>query len=109
MRVMTGSREYWPHPGRFDTQRRAGSNASRSQITRPDKRSRRCAWTGVRLLQRFPDFLEPRQECRESHKLGRILLGGHQDPIEGEVILTPTAGTLVLLSGHVFHRVTPLS
>ncbi|MDX2185533.1 MAG: phytanoyl-CoA dioxygenase family protein [Opitutaceae bacterium] len=42
-----------------------------------------------------------------SHKWGRIPPGGHQDPMEGEVALTPRAGTLVLLHGHVFHRVTP--
>jgi len=42
-----------------------------------------------------------------SHKRGRIPAGGHQDPIEGEVVLTPEAGTLILLSGHVYHRVTP--
>lgn len=42
-----------------------------------------------------------------SHRRGRIPPGGHQDPIEGEVVLTPTAGTLVFLNGHVFHRVTP--
>jgi ectoine hydroxylase len=42
-----------------------------------------------------------------SHRRGRIPPGGHQDFIAGEVVLTPDAGTLVLLSGHVFHRVTP--
>lgn len=42
-----------------------------------------------------------------SHRSGRIPPGGSQDPIEGEVALTPAAGTLVLLHGHVFHRVTP--
>ncbi len=42
-----------------------------------------------------------------SHRLGRIPAGGNQEAIEGEVVLTPTAGTLVLLHGHVYHRVTP--
>lgn len=42
-----------------------------------------------------------------SHRRGRIPPGGHQDFIAGEVVLTPEAGTLVLLNGHVFHRVTP--
>ncbi len=42
-----------------------------------------------------------------SHTMGRIPPGGHQDPIEGEVFLTPKAGTLVMLHGHVYHRVTP--
>ena len=42
-----------------------------------------------------------------SHRLGRIPPGGHQDPMPGEVALTPPAGTLVLLHGHVCHRVTP--
>jgi len=44
-----------------------------------------------------------------SHKMGRIPPGGLQDTIEGEVVLTPTAGTLVLLHGNVYHRVTPNS
>ena len=42
-----------------------------------------------------------------SHRHGLIPPGGHQDPLPGEVVLTPTAGTLVLLHGHVYHRVTP--
>ena len=42
-----------------------------------------------------------------SHKQGVIPPGGTQDPISGEVVLTPRAGTLVLLHGHVYHRVTP--
>ena len=40
-----------------------------------------------------------------SHRRGRIPPGGHQEPIAGEVPLTPRAGTLVLLHGHVYHRV----
>lgn len=42
-----------------------------------------------------------------SHRRGRIPAGGNQEPIEGEVALMPKAGTLILLSGHVYHRVTP--
>ena len=42
-----------------------------------------------------------------SHRTGRIPSGGSQESIDGEQVLTPTAGTLVLLHGHVFHRVTP--
>jgi hypothetical protein len=39
--------------------------------------------------------------------MGRIPPGGHQEPIAGERALEPRAGTLVLLHGHVYHRVTP--
>jgi ectoine hydroxylase len=42
-----------------------------------------------------------------SHRAGRIPPGGHQEPMVGEITLTPRAGTLVLLHGHVYHRVTP--
>lgn len=42
-----------------------------------------------------------------SHTRGRISRGGPQESLDGEVVLTPSAGTLVLLHGHVFHRVTP--
>lgn len=42
-----------------------------------------------------------------SHKRGAIPPGGHQESIEGEIVLTPKAGTLILLHGHVYHRVTP--
>jgi ectoine hydroxylase len=42
-----------------------------------------------------------------SHRAGKIPPGGNQESIPGEVVLIPTAGTLVLLSGHVYHRVTP--
>ena len=42
-----------------------------------------------------------------SHRSGRIPAGGNQEPIAGEITLTPKAGTLVLLHGRVFHRVTP--
>lgn len=42
-----------------------------------------------------------------SHRAGRIPAGGSQEPIDGEIVLTPAAGTLVFLHGHVYHRVTP--
>jgi ectoine hydroxylase-related dioxygenase (phytanoyl-CoA dioxygenase family) len=42
-----------------------------------------------------------------SHRMGHIPPGGHQEPIAGERALEPRAGTLVLLHGHVYHRVTP--
>lgn len=42
-----------------------------------------------------------------SHKAGRIPPGDHQEPMPGEIMLEPEAGTLVFLHGHVFHRVTP--
>jgi len=42
-----------------------------------------------------------------SHRTGRIYPGPPQEPIPGEAILTPRAGTLVLLHGHTYHRVTP--
>lgn len=42
-----------------------------------------------------------------SHLWGRIPPGGNQDAIEGEVALTPAAGTLVIMHGRVYHRVTP--
>ncbi|MEM9881466.1 MAG: phytanoyl-CoA dioxygenase family protein [Planctomycetota bacterium] len=42
-----------------------------------------------------------------SHRAGRIPPGGHQDPMPDEVMLCPRAGTLVMLHGHVYHRVTP--
>lgn len=42
-----------------------------------------------------------------SHRMGRISRGGPQEPIAGEIVLTPSAGTMVFLHGHVYHRVTP--
>jgi len=42
-----------------------------------------------------------------SHRFGPVPPGEHQACIEGELILTPRAGTLILLHGHVYHRVTP--
>lgn len=42
-----------------------------------------------------------------SHRTGRIPAGGAQEPIEGEVMLTPKAGSLIFVHGSCFHRVTP--
>jgi len=42
-----------------------------------------------------------------SHHMGQIPPGGHQDPLKGEIAVSPKAGTLILLHGHVYHRVTP--
>lgn len=42
-----------------------------------------------------------------SHRMGRIPPGDGHESMEGERVLTPKAGTLILLSGHVYHRVTP--
>jgi ectoine hydroxylase len=42
-----------------------------------------------------------------SHRAGRISPGEAQESLPGEVALTPKAGTLVFLHGHVYHRVTP--
>ncbi len=43
----------------------------------------------------------------KSHRMGLIPEGGPQESIPGEVSLLPKAGTLVLLNGLVYHRVTP--
>jgi ectoine hydroxylase len=42
-----------------------------------------------------------------SHRMGRIPPGDGHESFEGERVLAPKAGTLILLSGHVYHRVTP--
>jgi ectoine hydroxylase-related dioxygenase (phytanoyl-CoA dioxygenase family) len=42
-----------------------------------------------------------------SHRWGAIPPGEHQESLSGELVLTPRAGTLILLHGHVYHRVTP--
>ncbi|MFZ4508268.1 MAG: phytanoyl-CoA dioxygenase family protein [Fimbriimonas sp.] len=42
-----------------------------------------------------------------SHLQGPIPPGEHQESLPGELVLTPRAGTLILLHGHVYHRVTP--
>ncbi|MEK7412978.1 MAG: phytanoyl-CoA dioxygenase family protein [Planctomycetota bacterium] len=42
-----------------------------------------------------------------SHRRGRVSANEAQEDIPGQVVLTPRAGTLVLLSGLCWHRVTP--
>ena len=44
-----------------------------------------------------------------SHRLGELPAGDpHEDP-EGQVVLRPRKGTLVLLHGHCWHRVLPIT
>jgi hypothetical protein len=42
-----------------------------------------------------------------SHRMGRIQPGGAHESMAGEVVLAPTAGTVVLMDSRVYHRVTP--
>ena len=42
-----------------------------------------------------------------SHRMGEIPRGGPQDPIPGERLIEPRAGTLALVHSRCFHRVTP--
>lgn len=42
-----------------------------------------------------------------SHRMGRIPPGEGHERLPGERVLAPKAGTLILLSGHVYHRVMP--
>ena len=42
-----------------------------------------------------------------SHRLGRVPAKTAQEDLPGQVVLTPRAGTLVLLHGRCWHRVTP--
>ena len=44
-----------------------------------------------------------------SHKLGPITVGEVNETLPNEVILSPKKGTLVLLHGHTWHRVEPVS
>ncbi|MCI4667786.1 MAG: phytanoyl-CoA dioxygenase family protein [Bacteroidia bacterium] len=41
----------------------------------------------------------------KSHKIGVLPQGEPHEDIEGQVVLTPRKGTLVLLHGHTWHRV----
>ncbi len=41
-----------------------------------------------------------------SHKFGRIPPGGNQDPMPGEVHLSPRAGTVAIMNSLCYHRVT---
>ncbi len=42
-----------------------------------------------------------------SHRRGQIPTGGPQDPIPGEVVIEPKAGTVAFVHSRCFHRVTP--
>lgn len=44
-----------------------------------------------------------------SHRLGRISLGGQHEDIKGQLTLCPQKGDLVLLHGHTWHRITPVT
>ena len=44
-----------------------------------------------------------------SHKRGEISAGDPWADIEGQLVLTPRKGTLVLLHGHTWHRVLPVT
>lgn len=44
-----------------------------------------------------------------SHRMGELSAGDPHEDLEGQVVLTPRKGTLVLLHGHTWHRVTPVT
>ena len=44
-----------------------------------------------------------------SHRLGELPAGDPQEDLDGQVVLSPRKGTLVLLHGHCWHRVLPIS
>jgi len=44
-----------------------------------------------------------------SHRLGELPIGDPNEDLPGEVVLTPRKGTLVLLHGHTWHRVLPIT
>lgn len=46
---------------------------------------------------------------RGSHKRGLLPANDHDQHFEEEVVLTPRKGTLVLLHGHCWHKVTPVT
>lgn len=43
-----------------------------------------------------------------SHKMGALSQGGGHDDIEGQIMIRPNKGTLILLHGHCWHRVMPI-
>jgi hypothetical protein len=43
-----------------------------------------------------------------SHKLGELPAGDPHQDLDGQVVLRPRKGTLVLLHGHCWHRVLPI-
>lgn len=43
-----------------------------------------------------------------THKMGILPIGNPEADIDGQVVLSPKKGTLVLLHGHTWHRVLPV-
>jgi ectoine hydroxylase-related dioxygenase (phytanoyl-CoA dioxygenase family) len=43
-----------------------------------------------------------------SHRMGELPVGDPHEDLEGQVVLNPCKGTLVLLHGHTWHRVLPV-
>ena len=44
-----------------------------------------------------------------SHRMGELPTGEPHEELEGQVVLSPRKGTLVLLHGHTWHRVLPIT
>lgn len=44
-----------------------------------------------------------------SHRMGELPAGEPHEDLEGQVVLRPRKGTLVLLHGHTWHRVLPIT
>jgi len=44
-----------------------------------------------------------------SHRMGEVPAGEPHEDLEGQVVLSPRKGTLVLLHGHAWHRVLPIT
>lgn len=44
-----------------------------------------------------------------SHRLGELPAGEPHEDLEGQVVLRPRKGTLVILHGHTWHRVLPIT
>lgn len=45
----------------------------------------------------------------KSHRMGVLSVGDPHEELEGQVVLSPKKGTLVLLHGHTWHRVRPIT
>ena len=44
----------------------------------------------------------------KTHKAGAISIGDPHENLDGQVVLSPKKGTLVILHGHTWHRVRPI-
>lgn len=44
-----------------------------------------------------------------SHRLGELPAGEPHEDLEGQVVLRPRKGTLIMLHGHTWHRVLPIT